>query len=332
MKSAFIESASYRSTPPESLLIRLADISHVLPAELLLREIEPSECIDVPTGHIFAHIVPTLCLSLLAELSPGLIAPASGMVRLPVQRIALAYRLSESTTTPDLAANDFLFRDDIPFPSANLGRASYSEAESHHVEPIVEEEEETLEEPPTSRLAEIFGNLPTFQRVTETTFLTVKPVEAVPMPAEALAHEEIPDQRALQALFLTDESLSTERVMELCGQLPGIQSCVLATENQIIAASQSLPEGLDVAALSAKASAMLRAMQDASGEMGIGDIPAITLHTARGPLSLFQKDHLAMLVFHGDRGFIPGVREKISAVMQELTQVPLALPAPSKEI
>jgi hypothetical protein len=76
---------------------------------------------------------------------------------------------------------------------------------------------------------------------------------------------------------------------------------------------------------------MLRAMHDASAGMGIGEIPAVTLHTARGPLSIFQKEHLAMLVFHGDRGFVPGVREKMTAALTELTRAPLALPSHTPE-
>jgi hypothetical protein len=51
-------------------------------------------------------------------------------------------------------------------------------------------------------------------------------------------------------------------------------------------------------------------MHEASAGMGIGEIPAVTLHTAKGPLSIFQREHLAMLVFHSDRGFIPGCAKK----------------------
>jgi hypothetical protein len=144
------------------------------------------------------------------------------------------------------------------------------------------------------------------------------------------AESDLPDQHALQALFMTDENLNTSRVVELCGGLPGIQSCVLTSENQVVA-SHNIPEGLDIVSLSSNAAAMLRAMHDASAGMGIGEIPAVTLHTARGPLSIFQKEHLAMLVFHGDRGFVPGVREKMTATLTELTHAPLTLPSPTPE-
>jgi hypothetical protein len=329
------ESAAYRSAAPKTLRLRLADIEDLLPRELLLRPIAEDETVEFPAGHILAHIVPTLSLSLLAELRPDLIEPARGVVRLPSHRIAKAYGLMETTDSKPHAPDDFLFRDEIPSPSAHLGKilAPPEDPQAEIEEPAAEPVEAATEpesEPPPRRLAEIISNLPTFQRVTETTFLTLKPLTPEPQPSNAAAESELPDQHALQALFMTDENLSTGRVVELCGGLPGIQSCVLTSENQVVA-SHNIPEGLDIVSLSSNAAAMLRAMHDASAGMGIGEIPAVTLHTAKGPLSIFQKEHLAMLVFHGDRGFVPGVREKMTSALTELTRAPLALPSPTPE-
>ena len=303
-----------------------------MPRELLLRPIAEDETVEVPAGHILAHIVPTLSLRLLAELRPDLIEHARGVVRLPAHRIAKAYGLLETRDSMPTESDDFLFRDEIPSPSTHLGKI-LAPADKPEIEPLPEPVEAATEpesEPPPGRLAEIISNLPTFQRVTETTFLTLKPLTPEPQPSNAAAESDLPDQHALQALFMTDENLNTSRVVELCGGLPGIQSCVLTSENKVVT-SHNIPEGLDIVSLSSNAAAMLRAMHDASAGMGIGEIPAVTLHTARGPLSIFQKEHLAMLVFHGDRGFVPGVREKMTAALTELTSAPLALPSPTPE-
>jgi len=326
------ESAAYRSAAPQTLRLRLADIEDLLPRELLLRPIAEDETIDLPASHILAHIVPTLSLRLLAGLRPDLIEPARGVLRLPAHRIAKAYGLLETRDSMPTEQDDFLFRDEIPSPSTHLGKI-LAPADEPEIEPLQEPVEAAAEpesEPPPRRLAEIISNLPTFQRVTETTFLTLKPLTPEPQPSNAAVESELPDQHALQTLFMTDENLSTGRIVELCGGLPGIQSCVLTSENQVVA-SHNIPEGLDIVSLSSNATAMLRAMHDASAGMGIGEIPAVTLHTARGPLSIFQKEHLAMLVFHGDRGFVPGVREKMTAALTELTSAPLALPSPTPE-
>ena len=326
------ETAVYRSAAPQTLRLRLADIEDLLPRELLLRPIAEDETIDLPASHILAHIVPTLSLSLLAGLRPDLIEPARGVVRLPAHRIAKAYGLLETRDSMPTESDDFLFRDEIPSPSTHLGKilAPADKPEIEQLPEPVEAATEPESEPPPRRLAEIISNLPTFQRVTETTFLTLKPLAPEPPQTVTAAESELPDQHALQALFMTDENLSTGRVVELCGGLPGIQSCVLTSENEVVA-SHNIPEGLDIVSLSSNAAAMLRAMHDASAGMGIGEIPAVTLHTARGPLSIFQKEHLAMLVFHGDRGFVPGVREKMTAALTELTRAPLALPSPTPE-
>jgi hypothetical protein len=326
------ESAAYRSAAPQTLHLRLADIEDLLPRELLRRPIAEDETIDLPASHILAHIVPTLSLSLLAELRPDLIEPARGVVRLPAHRIAKAYGLLETRDSMPTESDVFLFRDEIPSPSTHLGKI-LAPTDEPEIEPLPEPVEAATQpesEPPPRRLAEIISNLPTFQRVTETTFLTLKPLTPEPQPSNAAVESELPDQHALQALFMTDENLSTDRVVELCGGLPGIQSCVLTSENQVVA-SHNIPEGLDIVSLSSNAAAMLRAMHDASAGMGIGEIPAVTLHTAKGPLSIFQKEHLAMLVFHGDRGFVPGVREKMTSALTELTRAPLALPSPTPE-
>jgi predicted regulator of Ras-like GTPase activity (Roadblock/LC7/MglB family) len=81
--------------------------------------------------------------------------------------------------------------------------------------------------------------------------------------------------------------------------------------------------------MSAHASDMLRAMRQSSARMGIGAVPAVTLHTEKGVISFFHRDDLTMLVFHRDRAFIPGVREKMSAVLGELSKVRLTLPVGS---
>lgn len=329
------ESAVYRSAAPQTLRLRLSDIEDLLPRELLLRPIVEDETVEVPAGHILAHIVPTLSLKMLAELRPDLIEPTRGVVRLPAHRIAKAYGLLETRDSAPSEPDDSLFRDEIASPSAHLGKilTPPEEPQAEIEQPAAEAVEAAAEpesEPPPRRLAEIISNLPTFQRVTETTFLTLKPLAPEPPQTLAAAESDLPDQHALQALFMTDENLNTGRVVELCGGLPGIQSCVLTSENQVVA-SHNIPDGLDIVSLSSNAAAMLRAMHDASAGMGIGEIPAVTLHTARGPLSIFQKEHLAMLVFHGDRGFVPGVREKMTAALTELTRAPLALPSPTPE-
>ena len=169
---------------------------------------------------------------------------------------------------------------------------------------------ETLPEPEPEILQE-----PSLVHVLETEHLTTHtPVS------------EIDDESSMQALFLTEEKLTVARVIELCCELPGIHSCVLAHETVLIAAHNA-PTNIDLVSLSAHASEMLAAMRTSTARMGVGSVPAVTLHTEKGVISFFHRDDLTMLVFHKDRGFVPGVREKMAAVLGELTKARLTLPA-----
>jgi len=137
---------------------------------------------------------------------------------------------------------------------------------------------------------------------------------------------EILDQDALQAVFMTEEILSVDRVVELCGGLPGIKSCVLA-QGAAVLASHNVPESIDLVSLSAHALEMLAAMRQSAARMGVGAVPAVTIHAEKGPITFLHQDDLCLLVMHKDRGFVPGVREKLQLVVEHLSQANPALPA-----
>lgn len=159
--------------------------------------------------------------------------------------------------------------------------------------------------------------------------MPVRMLKTEHFPSES-QNQEIVEQEPLQALFLTEETMTVNRVIELCGGLPGINSCVLA-HGSIVVASHNVPDGVDLVSMSAHASDMLKAMRDSSARMGVGTVPAVTLHTEKGVISFFNREDLTMLVFHKDRGFVPGVREKMAAVLGELTKARLTLPVGGEE-
>jgi len=136
---------------------------------------------------------------------------------------------------------------------------------------------------------------------------------------------EIPNQESIQSLFLTEEFLSVDRVVELCGGLPGVKSCVL-TRGAGVVSSHNVPDNIDLVSLSAHAMDMLRSMRESSAKMGVGSIPAVTIHSEKGPITFFNREDLCLLVLHADRGFIPGVREKLQSVVIELSKANIALP------
>ncbi|MEO6053620.1 MAG: hypothetical protein ABIP97_06375 [Chthoniobacterales bacterium] len=147
---------------------------------------------------------------------------------------------------------------------------------------------------------------------------------------ERRAKEEIPHQEALQTLFMTDEPLTIGRTIELCSALPGIRSCILARRSGIVL-SANVPASVDITALGTNAMATLLHMQDGFQEVGVGPIPAMTLYSEKGPISVLRYEDLYFLVLHKNHGFAPGVRERLQDVMKCLGDANLHLARESKK-
>lgn len=140
--------------------------------------------------------------------------------------------------------------------------------------------------------------------------------------------DELADGSALQALFMTDEKLTLEKVVSKAGELPGLDACVLAHGDRVICASKA-PEGTDLKTLSGQAMTMLSQIRDSSEKMGLGAVPAVTLHADRGVVSFLHRGELCLLVLHADRGFVPGVRERLQEMLGHLSEARPALPPAS---
>ena len=343
-------SRSHRFRPCESLRLNLADLEPHIPQERLLRSAQHGEVIDLPCAHVFAHIVPLLPLQLLSTLRPDFVEPSSDLIRLPVQFLASSYPLEEVTVHDE--DEPFLpsIETRLHSPIANIQNlekaTSPTEALKQPTEKTVDNLSErtdplTPPEPPRDeksaispdsiprKLAEILPNLPTFRRVEEFPLSASSSKPLTTVAHSSPAHLPDDTQEAIQSLFLTEDPIDLPKVAALCGSLPGIESCVLAHQDRVLC-SHNAPDGMDLVSLSSNASTMLRSMQNASDKMGIGDIPAVTLHTPRGPLSILQQERLTLIVLHGKRGFIPGVREKMTATLLELNRSQLQLPASSE--
>jgi len=150
-------------------------------------------------------------------------------------------------------------------------------------------------------------------------------VETQHLSAAEATQSALANQDDLQAIFLTDETLTPERIVELCGGFPGINSCVLSRGGGVIA-SHNVPDTIDLVSLSAHALEMIRAMRESSAKMGVGAVPAVTIHSEKGPITFFHEEDLCFLVLHKDRGFVPGVREKLQHVVHHLAQARLPRP------
>jgi predicted regulator of Ras-like GTPase activity (Roadblock/LC7/MglB family) len=137
--------------------------------------------------------------------------------------------------------------------------------------------------------------------------------------------DTLADPGALQALFMTEEKLTLEKVIAKAGELPGLEACVLAHGDRVLSASKT-HAGVDLQSLSGHALTMLSQIRDSSSRMGLGAVPAVTLHADQGVVSFLHKGELCLLVLHAERGFIPGVRERLQEMLGHLAEARPALP------
>ena len=308
-------SRSYHSGPSETVTLKASDLEGSIPREHLLRPLPAGQVVVLPASEIFVGNVPKISLALLARLLPGIVAPAETVIALPASKVAVAYGLaggdavaSGLQTSPESGpdasgggADSLPVRKHGFFSALPIFRRKGAPGPHPAGDPEpIRTENEQVPEPPSAA--------------------TTDPLSGPGGTAQPGLQIGSVAEEALQALLLVDENLFPERVIELCGALPGIRSCVLMRGPAILAA-HAVPEGLDPAPIGAGAAGLFWSVGESAAHMGVGTVESVTLFTAgRGALSLLQAGGLTMIVLHMDRGFTPGVREKLAAVLHELAR------------
>jgi hypothetical protein len=133
----------------------------------------------------------------------------------------------------------------------------------------------------------------------------------------SLSAEALASQAALQAIFMSEETFTVQAVVSRAACLPGLRACALARGDLVLATSDS-PAGSELRTLSGQAMTLLTSIRSSSVGMGLGSVPAVTLHADGGALSILQEGELCLLVLHSGRGFLPGVRERLQEVLHHL--------------
>ncbi len=123
------------------------------------------------------------------------------------------------------------------------------------------------------------------------------------------------DQHSLQSLFMTEEILDLPKVSRLAAALPGLQACVITTRGKTFT-SGDLPEGFDVSTLRGLAPQV----GAAADRLTIGELKNFTLYGQQYSISFFERPSVCLCAIHRARCFVPGVREKLVAVVDELAR------------
>ena len=126
-------------------------------------------------------------------------------------------------------------------------------------------------------------------------------------PAAAPATGHL-DQDALQALFMTDETLDLPKLARLAAALPGVEACVITVRGDAVQYGR-LPIAAEALAEMAPQFAGLRAL---------GPVACVSVNAAQHSVSYFTRGDICVCAIHGPRGFLPGVREKLTALADAL--------------
>lgn len=154
--------------------------------------------------------------------------------------------------------------------------------------------------------------------------LHIPPLPQTQTPATPSNQEPAPpalplsrfDQHTLQSLFMTDETLDLPKLSRLAATLPGIQACIIATRGETFSGG-ALPAGFDLSTLLG----VSPQVGVAAGRLPIGELKNFTLYGGDYAVSFFERASICLCAVHRARCFIPGVREKLVAVADELARV-----------
>ena len=117
---------------------------------------------------------------------------------------------------------------------------------------------------------------------------------------------------------MTDEPLDLAKTIQKVAELPGLRACILSTVSGLkLAGGLEDPDQEKV--ISTFLPELFQRTHSNLEALGTGALETITLCYRLHQLSTFVQGELCLTVFHDNRPFKPGVREKIQAVISELS-------------
>jgi hypothetical protein len=281
----------YFTVPPDAVRLAVEDVVALLPAGAWIgSDADKRRELALPAAEILEKNYPRIRFRRLCDLLPGCIRAqddAPEWIPLPTDRVALAYKPGTRS-------------EPISESSAEEGAAPAADAAAVADKPAMP--------------------IPSWKQVPKPVLApppgeAAKPAHEPPPPPVPFALRAISNSSAarLQQIFMTEDALDVQRVVELAAELPGLSGCILVRESEN-ARSPGAPAGWDGPELAAEAR---RLLEDAGrADTGLALLPALTLYAESGPVSFLRRGALTLLVAHRERGFLPGVREKLEVVLE----------------
>jgi hypothetical protein len=334
----------YTTVAPGTIRVAVSELSPAIPARAWRGgERGPARELTMPCAEIFQTGIPRIRLARLGELLPGCIEAgpdAPEWIDLPAGALARAYhpvthreRIEEPAPAPvPVSATESEKSEPADEPSTPAGKPASNGPPLVVIEKrtpgwkrilkpirnpsraVLDEQEQAPGGEKTAPEAEPPAGDAPVAAVEAPEPEPPAPAPA-PVPPVALAGAPIADASELQALLMTEDELTVRRVVELSAALPGLRGCILSAGNETVP-SGGMPGAVDILPLRERAKTLL----EGARAPGISLLPALTFYSDAGPVSYLAHGKLELMVLHLDRGFFPGVREKLGAVLGALAR------------
>jgi hypothetical protein len=209
---------------------------------------------------------------------------------------------------------------EIPIPLREIFSQIPAEAIKLREDQETDSPEETIPSPFTAHAEE------DAKRFSEIPAIAAPPADEAPQPKIEAPQPKVEpariagesDLNRLQALFMTDEPLDLAKTIQKVAELPGLRACILSTVSGLkLAGGLEDPDQEKV--ISTFLPELFQRTHSNLEALGTGALETITLCYRLHQLSIFVQGELCLTVFHDNRPFKPGVREKILAVISELS-------------
>ncbi|MBA2585918.1 MAG: hypothetical protein H0U99_05480 [Chthoniobacterales bacterium] len=146
---------------------------------------------------------------------------------------------------------------------------------------------------------------------------SVSPAVPEPSPAEepVAAAVRSPLQEALE----TDEELDAKGVVARVDKLAGVKASALLFGDGLSLAG-NLPAEWKAEGLCAMAPSLLLRIENHMADTQLGKLMAMTLACANSTITFFMHDNLCLAALHSNGELAPGVRDRLSTVVQEISR------------
>jgi hypothetical protein len=195
-------------------------------------------------------------------------------------------------------------------------QAEPSAPDSHQLELIESTETPTQSPTPVAHEVPITSETPVAAEKPVTEEKVVAEEKTVTEEKPLVEHKTAPDFAALQSVFLTEEALDLNKVVQKVGELPGVNSALFFAADGSL---QGEPEKLGLTQSSVQLlSSLSHEIGQRVGGLGLGQIETVTLGWKRELVSVFTRGESGFVIRHEKRPFKPGVREKICLVLSHI--------------